>query len=341
MTEYTGFTAENNSKFEPWLLEKVCEPILDRIPARFHPNTISIINHAVMWSAFVALAAAPYLNGYNTLGARVWGGLGIIAVMILDCLDGMHARRTHQCSRTGAVLDHWFDALNAPLTAAGVLLTLELDPLTVVLVLGGTCILYNCQLVIYHHTKRFIHTPTSGTEGQLMTAAAVLVLAVVLYIFPRDLRWVGVLCLGSGWFAVLLQAKVIWYYVPYLKGLWRQPVGFIALIAALGALHLAGLISALALVLGMVFLSFRINGSYVLYTVLRKPYSGSDFVLVIWLVAILVASLVNPFHFHGGYTIEMLVPYLGILYISSVNLYDLARHLPELKEPEPSRVYSS
>ena len=341
MSEYSGFTAESNSKFEPWLLDRVCEPILDWIPERIHPNTISIVNHLTTWSVFIALAAAPYLDANSAIGARIWGGIGLILAMIMDCLDGMHARQTGQCSKVGAVLDHWFDAINAPLVAAGVLLTLEMEPLTSVLVVGGTCVLYNCQLVIYHHTKRFIHPPTSGTEGQLMTALAVLGLAVVLYIFPRDLRWVSVMVLGFGWFAVLLEAKTIWYYAQFLKGQWKQPLGFLALVTALGVLHVTGHVSSLALVLGMVFLSFRINGSYVLNTVLQKAYSGFDVTLVGWLAAIFGASLVNPFHFHGGYTIEMLVPYLGILYITSINLYDLARHLPELREPEHSRIYSS
>eukprot|EP00494_Astrolonche_serrata_P020023 UN20240 len=38
--------------------------------------------------------------------------------MALDCLDGMHARATNQCSRVGELLDHWTDSFSVPIIAS-------------------------------------------------------------------------------------------------------------------------------------------------------------------------------------------------------------------------------
>ncbi len=331
MADGGGFTTENNGRFEPLIIKYVCEPALELVPRSVHPNTISIFNHFLAWSTFIALAVAPMLSPNNALAARLWGGFGLILSMVLDCLDGMQARRTGQSSKVGEVLDHWFDAINVPLAGAAAALTLQLDVFATGLIVAAPAILYNWQLVIYHNTRRFIHPSTSGTEGQTMGGLLMIALGVLLYLFPRDIGWVGYVCLGIGWVTILLTGKFASFYVSHLKGMWRTPLIFVGVTVAFSALHVLGLISALACVLSITFVSFRINGSYVLYTVARRSYSGVDWFLVVWLAGIVGAGFFAPVHFRGGYTLQMLVPYLGLLYIAAANLFDFARQLPTLR----------
>ena len=49
--EGSDFVAQVTSTFEPILIDKVCQPILQRLPESIHPNTISLVNHLVCWAA--------------------------------------------------------------------------------------------------------------------------------------------------------------------------------------------------------------------------------------------------------------------------------------------------
>lgn len=325
-------TIQSSSRFEPWLLERVCEPILDKIPARVHPNTISIINHAICWSAFIAVAAAPYVDPRQAFLLRIWGGVGLLLSMVLDCLDGMHARRTGQCSKTGEVLDHWFDAINVPLAGAAVLATLQLDPITTAVTISLTAIVYNLQTAAFQHHKKFIHGPTSGTEGQFALGLLLMGFGALLYFFPRDARWVSMFLLGIVWFVNVMQAKMVAFYVPHLKK-YRAAVAFAVLTGLIGALHVGGIISGRACVLAVVFVSFRISGSYVLYTVARKPYGGIDWVLFAWVGLILGAHLIaGRVYFSEGVALDTLLAYLGMFYVAGANVVDYTRQIPHLRE---------
>ncbi len=56
--------------------------------------------------------------------ALIGAGVGMLLSMIGDSLDGMHARRTDQCSKLGEMMDHWLDAIIVPLTTLGITVAL-------------------------------------------------------------------------------------------------------------------------------------------------------------------------------------------------------------------------
>jgi ethanolaminephosphotransferase len=107
----------------------VNEPILAHfIPLSMHPNTISICNTIVCWSAFF-IAYITYKNEHQWAGEillylRIIQAILIFAGISLDCLDGMQARKTGKCSKLGEVLDHSLDAANVPLVSAALLLVM-------------------------------------------------------------------------------------------------------------------------------------------------------------------------------------------------------------------------
>ena len=105
----------SETRLEHWLRIYINNPLTDLIPPSVHPNTISYINALNCWVllAFAYLAnltepSYPFL----TLIIRIKCAFFIFASMILDCLDGLHARKTDQCSTLGELLDHTLDAAN-------------------------------------------------------------------------------------------------------------------------------------------------------------------------------------------------------------------------------------
>jgi phosphatidylglycerophosphate synthase len=86
------------------LYDKVLSPFYDVLAARLfpdfvHPNVITLMGGGCASLALIAIRAEAY--GY---AAALF-----ICYSSLDNMDGKHARRTNQCSRLGAFLDHGID----------------------------------------------------------------------------------------------------------------------------------------------------------------------------------------------------------------------------------------
>src|SRR5262245_58845331 len=113
------FFAETGSKFEPLLIKTLCEPLLPRIPASVHPNTISLITHGIGWMTALLALSSVYLSPFARAMALTGAGIGMFLSMIGDCIDGLHARRTNQCTKLGEMMDHWLDAIIVPLVTVG------------------------------------------------------------------------------------------------------------------------------------------------------------------------------------------------------------------------------
>ena len=151
-----AFFAENGSKFEPLLIKTLCEPLLPYIPASVHPNSITLVTHGINWATAILALASPHLPPLQQAMALIGAGIGMFLSMIGDCLDGLHARRTNQCSKLGELLDHWLDAMVVPLATIGMSAALQMAPWAMVTVNVTVAMIYNAQLVLYHHSGRFI-----------------------------------------------------------------------------------------------------------------------------------------------------------------------------------------
>jgi len=350
-TDDGGFVAEVNSKFEPLIIEKVCEPILARIPESVHPNSISLTNHLVAWTVLLAAIVSSRLSGWSALIALTIAGVGLFTSMTMDCLDGMQARRTNRCSKLGEMMDHWLDAIHVPFTSAGLVMALRLDPWGVAAVHVTNAMIYNAQLVLYHHTGKFVHPNTSGVDVQFGTSFGYLGIGLLYFFFSRQLYWVDLLLAVIGGIAVVTQVKLCFFYYKRLKEQIFAHLRFVALCCGFVALYLLGAIDAVAFILAISFLSFRITGSYVLRSIVKRPYSGFDWGVVFWIGAIALAFfyLGQPLSL-GGYHVTWMVeplsvggysftvkgyfpylPYLSLFYMAGRNLIDFARHFNELR----------
>ena len=336
----SDYVAVSTDKFEEWLEERVCRPSLEYVPRSIAPNTISMVNALVCWIQFTLAAVSPHLSPLTRIFVLALTGALMFASMVLDCWDGMQARRTGRTSKLGELLDHWLDAIHVPLVTAGLTLMMGMPAWITVIVLVATTMVYNAQLVVYHQTGRFVHPPTSGAQGQFGVAVAFVLSGVFWYFFPRETPWVGWAISVVGLYATYVQLKLCWFYYEMLP---KQLSGHYPIIIyglAMGVLYLLGAMNDLAFVLMGVFLSFRLSGSYVLFTIVKKRFNGNDLVLAGFVVLIAAA------HYSGlppiltaemadaglsGLPLALALSYGTCVYIALRNLWDLSRHFEALK----------
>jgi len=262
---------------EEKIIRRICQPALERVPRSIHPNALSLATHVICWLT----AALAYLSARLTRVGRllflVGAGVGMFASMVGDCLDGMQARRTNRCSKLGEMMDHWLDSMAVPLVTLGITSALQLAPWVAVAVHVTNTMIYNAQLVLYHHTKKFVHPDnTTGVEAQLGVSFGYVGMGLFFFFFDRSARWVDVLLLVAGLMATLCHLRLNWFYYARLKRLVIYHLPFVAFAGGIGALYLLGAMDRLAFLLLIVFLSFRITGGYVQATLLGYRWSGLD-----------------------------------------------------------------
>lgn len=330
------FYSENFSVsgIEPWLERHLFQRLVRRIPAWIHPNVLSITNHAVAWSVLWLAGLAPIFGPTGSLLARIGAALGTFACVCLDCLDGMHARRTGQTSRLGEVMDHWLDSINVPLMAAAITLTLRVDPLTgaAAIVLGT--IPYNAQLVLYHHTGRFIHPHTSGIDGQVYLSLLYILVGVLFAFIPQTDPWAVRGATTFAWAGAAIAISADAFYLKRLGAKLVLPhLLFVAASAGYSALYVMGVIGPWVFAIGVALLSFRISGTYVLATVTGRPYGGMDWSIPVWLAAMAGGPFVpDAFALYGLTAVDVL-PWAFCGYLMVANLRDFAAELGGLRAP--------
>ncbi len=347
----SDFVAEVNSTFEPLIIARVCQPVLERLPESVAPNAISLFNHFVSWLVVAMAISSPHLGPIGQPVALVLAGLGTFATMVMDCLDGMQARRTNRCSKLGELMDHWLDAIHVVLGGVGIVMALQLAPWAVAAVVSTTAMVYNAQLVLYHHRGAYVHPPTSGVDAQVGVSVGFVGAALFFSIFSRQERWVELLLAVIAVVGTLVQTRLAAFYYRRLGRLVVHHLKFLALCGGWAALYLAGAIDALAFVLAITFTSFRVTGSYVLYSIVKQPYGGFDWGLALLMLligvlglfgggagALTIPWLVEPLSV-AGYRVAPraaldILPYLAFVYIIGRNLHELRVHFAELR-PSP------
>ncbi|OGQ83163.1 MAG: hypothetical protein A2289_02370 [Deltaproteobacteria bacterium RIFOXYA12_FULL_58_15] len=322
--------AQSSSKLEQILIAKVCEPALSLIPRQVHPNTISLVNH-LLWWVYAGLAYWAWnLEPVGRTLALVGAGIGLFFTMVGDCLDGMQARRTKRCSKLGELMDHGLDALAVPLTTIGITFALQLPAWAAAPVHVFTAMVYNAQLVLYHHTGHFVHPRTSGTVCQAGASIGYVALAICFWFFDRSLPWVDLAVGALGIIAIIAQLQYLAFYYGMLKKLVWHHLPSMLLCGGFAALYLNGIIDTLAFLMTVALVSFRMSGSYVLFTIIKRPFNGFDIGIAMWAVAIALAHFFVAPMSVGGNSLHNLLPYLACAYMAARNLIDFARHFSAL-----------
>jgi phosphatidylglycerophosphate synthase len=331
MSDETRFHGEVNSRLDVLIVDKICQPMLERIPESIHPNTISLITHLLGWAS----AGLTFVAWQVDRAGRTLALLGAAACMFLamagDCLDGMQARRTNRCSKLGELMDHWLDAIATPLTSVGIILALQIPVWVAAPVMVLTALVYNAQLVLYHHTGRFVHAPASGTVSQFGTSLGYVAAAIVFWFFDRHTYWVDKSIAGLGVVAFIVESRLLWFYYVRLKWLVLRHLPSLLLFSAFAVLYATGVIHVLTFLLAIVMASFRLTGSYVLQTIIGRRFNGFDAGIALSIVVIALSHFfLEPYAFRGFRTPDYF-GFLSCLYMLGRNLSDFVRHFAEVR----------
>jgi len=109
-----AYKCDDLSYAKPVLYKLFVLPIANRLSGKIAPNDITLLSQL-----FAFVPAAFGLCVAVTNPSPWWYAivpfLGFLGYIILDHLDGTHARRTGQSSPLGELVDHWCDAWNGAL----------------------------------------------------------------------------------------------------------------------------------------------------------------------------------------------------------------------------------
>jgi phosphatidylglycerophosphate synthase len=324
--------ATPNSRIEQRIIEWLCQPLLVRIPASVRPNTISLVTHFIAWVTATLAVIAPLLPPLECSLALIGAGFGTLASMIGDCLDGMHARRTNQCSKLGEMMDHWLDAIIVPLTTVGITVALGMEPWAIAIVNVTAAMVYHGQLVLYHHTGKFVSPePATGTEAQLGLSIGYVALAPIYYYVGRDHSWFDLLVAGIALLGIFVQMRCNGFYYVRLGKLISRHLLFVAMGTGWAVLYLLSAIDLYTFSFAVVITSFRISGTYVLFTLVKRSYDGNDLGVFAWIAAALLAHFLGGGLHIGPLPLEAALTYGACAYMITRNLLDVSRHYAELK----------
>lgn len=334
------FFAESGSKFEPFLIKTLCEPLLPHIPASLHPNTISVMTHGVVWVTAALAVASVHMSRLGQAMALICAGIGMFISMLGDCIDGLHARRTNQCTKLGEMMDHWLDAIVVPLATVGITCALQLPPWAIVVVNITATMVYNSQLVLYHHTGRFIHPETaSGVEGQFGLSLGYIAIAGFFYYIDRNQPWLDMAFAALAVAGFIVQMKCNYFYYTRIGRPIIEHLYFVVLLSGFGALYLLGAIGLYFFLAALVFTSFRISGTYVLRTIVKERYDGNDLGLFGFIVGTFVVHYAMQPTLFGILRAEDALVVAACAYAVLRNLIDFAqrfRTLHPLAQTQPS-----
>jgi len=136
--------------------------LIPLVPQYIMPNHITIFN------AFLMIVFTVYTFHLTSFTGAIksWGFIICTLLnftsMTLDCLDGALARLKKQCSKTGALLDHWCDSCNVILLSVCCINLLDIysnGTFLYMSTLTPTSIVFNFQLLHMLFTKQDVSVP--------------------------------------------------------------------------------------------------------------------------------------------------------------------------------------
>ena len=305
---------------------------MPHIPRGFTPNAISLTTHAVAWVTAILALWSVYLAPFAKAMALIGAGIGMFISMIGDCVDGLHARRTNQTSKLGELMDHWLDAIIVPLVTVGITSALQMPAWANVAVNITAAMVYNAQLVLYHHTGKFVHPePATGAEAQFGVSLGYIAMAGFFYYVDRDQPWLDMAFSALALAAFVVQLRCSYFYYPKLGRALGEHFWFVGLCGGFGALYLMGALERHVFLFTVVFTSFRICGTYVLNTITKAPFNGRDLGLLAFIVAIFAAHFALPDAMVGPASLPNALAVAACVYAIARNLIDLRRRFSLLK----------
>jgi phosphatidylglycerophosphate synthase len=275
----SGLAPAEEGAFDIWLRNNINIPLLSITPEWIDPNHISYANTAACWIAFLlSVLSYRYEHVYpdTVVCMRFIMVILIWSSMVLDCLDGMQARKTNRCSKLGELLDHALDSANIPLCSCTVLCTLMPDQYTILISLIGGVMIYNAQLVIYKHSHVFVLPPVTGPVAQAMSCVAMIAFTIFFRLFDRHAYIPSLIITIFAIIGNITQMQNTYFFTRRLINYqcMMPHIRFSLLMIIHGCMLPMGYFTIPEYMTSAIFLAWRLNGRYVLDTLVGfKPFN--------------------------------------------------------------------
>lgn len=165
MVEEYKYHVDEKSLTQDFLLKWVWHPIVDHLPAKLTPNTITIFG-------FLCMVSSSFFIWLGVQKQKPWGfavaAFLVFIYMACDNVDGVHARRTKQSSKLGEYLDHWFDSINALVLNLCVANALFLNGWLLMICIMMVAISFFATIWEHHHTGIFVSGKIGTNEGLIV-----------------------------------------------------------------------------------------------------------------------------------------------------------------------------
>lgn len=163
------YHVQDDSILVPPLKRFVWGPLVPLIPASVSANSLTLLGTAMSGVAFgIAVCVPPTPLSMTLIAALIFGYL------VLDNVDGAHARRTGTSSPLGEFLDHWLDALNLAFLFLGCIHTFHIPDGRAVFVMGTAVLSYTLTFWEQRVTGRMHMARVGNVEG--------IVLVILFYV---------------------------------------------------------------------------------------------------------------------------------------------------------------
>lgn len=162
---------------------KYCEAIQKKLPAFIMPNSITWIGLLPMLICFISILLFDLKLMVQPRILSLFNAFSIILYITTDSLDGIHARKTNQCSCLGKVLDHFTDSIVAFISVLALCSSLRIG-YSVLFINLFTCTMLGFYLaeISERHTGILRFGSISGaSEGLYMMA----IIHILVFIYPE------------------------------------------------------------------------------------------------------------------------------------------------------------
>lgn len=298
---FSGSTSNFRDPLRADLGECVFGNLADFVPNCIHPIFLILISHSLLWILFYLSAAIPNASA-NELQKPIlclYCALIIFAIILIDCITGMHARKVGGISKTIELLDHWLDSIQIPLYSSSMMLALNMNTsaenntsIDFISIIGvHSCTLsYNLQLIMLYNLRIFPRI--AGMEAQCLICLLYLLISV-LFAFQMQHILYPIIIICSIACIIALLLYMYEFFPSFNQQMYIQFSIMLLLLIFITVLYVCGFCEKTEILLLSVVFSSRINGTLVLYTLAGIPYvMMNDFIcIIIFLPSILLLDV--------------------------------------------------
>jgi len=245
------------------------------------------------------------------------------ASTVLDCLDGMWARKSGKTSKIGEFLDHYLDTIHIMILTGTVAVIFDFPAwmLAANMLLISTA--YHIEILVLYDTKKF--TTVAGVEGQLFLSACVLLraFAMILNISDPVSYTMSVVVSGIGSIGALVEIRKLCYKFSVIDD--ERMLHFIAHHFVLICIYLSGNIDRFSFIIAFSFLNLAQTGPFVGSHVLNVVHNHQNVILSRWFFVLGLKCIVESGEIWRNFWI-----WLPIIYLSGYSvrfLFDTIRKL--------------